>query len=395
MTEIFIQKNEDKTRKIALVENGILLEYYDEDDRETRKEGNIYIGIVKDIVEGMQSAFVDIGTEKNSFIHLKDVLKKVDEKKEKLDMSVNIKKILKPNQKILVQVKKDSNDKKGARVSTHINLPSKYIVLMPNTDIVTISQKIEDEKEQERLLKIVKENLSSGNGAIIRTSAEGKEKEIIEDIKNIEKKWEKITKTNVNLNKNKPQLLYKSEDIIEKMLIDLTKKNIEKIVVNEKQEKENLEKLIEENKEYKNIKIELSESKNIFDIYDLEKQIKKIKNRKIWLKCGGFITIDKTEALTAIDVNTGKYTGNKNLEQTILKVNKEATVEIAKQIRLRDIGGIIIIDYIDMLKKEDKEEILKILKEELKKDRTKTQVEGFTKLDLIEMTRKHICSHKE
>ena len=395
MTEIFIQKNEDKTRKIALVENGILLEYYDEDDRETRKEGNIYIGIVKDIVEGMQSAFVDIGTEKNSFIHLKDVLKKVDEKKEKLDMSVNIKKILKPNQKILVQVKKDSNDKKGARVSTHINLPSKYIVLMPNTDIVTISQKIEDEKEQERLLKIVKENLSSGNGAIIRTSAEGKEKEIIEDIKNIEKKWEKITKTNVNLNKNKPQLLYKSEDIIEKMLIDLTEKNIEKIVVNEKQEKENLEKLIEENKEYKNIKIELSESKNIFDIYDLEKQIKKIKNRKIWLKCGGFITIDKTEALTAIDVNTGKYTGNKNLEQTILKVNKEATVEIAKQMRLRDIGGIIIIDYIDMLKKEDKEEILKILKEELKKDRTKTQVEGFTKLDLIEMTRKHICSHKE
>ena len=395
MTEIFIQKNEDKTRKIALVENGILLEYYDEDDKETRKEGNIYIGIVKDIVEGMQSAFVDIGTEKNSFIHLKDVLKKVDEKKEKLDMSVNIKKILKPNQKILVQVKKDSNDKKGARVSTHINLPSKYIVLMPNTDIVTISQKIEDEKEQERLLKIVKENLSSGNGAIIRTSAEGKEKEIIEDIKNIEKKWEKITKTNVNLNKNKPQLLYKSEDIIEKMLIDLTEKNIEKIVVNEKQEKENLEKLIEENKEYKNIKIELSESKNIFDIYDLEKQIKKIKNRKIWLKCGGFITIDKTEALTAIDVNTGKYTGNKNLEQTILKVNKEATVEIAKQIRLRDIGGIIIIDYIDMLKKEDKEEILKILKEELKKDRTKTQVEGFTKLDLIEMTRKHICSHKE
>ncbi len=393
MTEIFIQKNNGGERKIALVENGILLEYYEEEDKETRKEGNIYIGIVKDIVEGMQSAFVDIGTEKNSFIHLKDVLPKVDEKKEKIDTSVSIKKTIKPNQKILVQVKKDSNDKKGARVSTHINLPSKYIVLLPNTDIVTISQKIEDKKEQERLLKIVKENLSSGNGAIIRTSAEGKEKEIIEDIKKIEKKWEKITKINVDFNSNKPQLLYKSEDIIEKMLIDLTEKNIEKIVVDEKQEKENLEKLLEENKEYKNIKIELKE--NIFDIYDLEKQIKKSKNRKIWLKCGGFITIDKTEALTAIDVNTGKYTGNKNLEQTILKVNKEATVEIAKQIRLRDIGGIIIIDYIDMLKKEDKEEIIKLLKEELKKDRTKTQVEGFTKLDLMELTRKHICSHKE
>ncbi len=403
MTEIFIQKNDKGQRKIALVENGILLEYYEEEDKETRKEGNIYIGIVKDIVEGMQSAFVDIGTEKNSFIHLKDVLPKIDEKKEKIDTSVSIKKIIKPNQKILVQVKKDSNDKKGARVSTHINLPSKYIVLMPNTDIITISQKIEDKEEQERLLKLVKENLSSGNGAIIRTSAKGKEKEIIEDIKKMEEKWEKITKINVDFNSNKPQLLYKNEDIIEKMLIDLTEKNIEKIVVNKKQEKENLEKLIEENKEYKNIKLELKENKsknkneeeNIFNIYDLEKQIKKSKNRKIWLKCGGFITIDKTEALTAIDVNTGKYTGNKNLEQTILKVNKEATIEIAKQMRLRDIGGIIIVDYIDMSKKEDKEEIVELFKKELRKDRTKTQVEGFTKLDLMEITRKHICSHKE
>ena len=403
MTEIFIQKNNKGQRKIALVENGILLEYYEEEDKETRKEGNIYIGIEKDIVEGMQSAFVDIEKKKNSFIHLKDVLPKIDEKKEKIDTSVSIKKIIKPNQKILVQVKKDSNDKKGARVSTHINLPSKYIVLMPNTDIITISQKIEDKEEQERLLKLVKENLSSGNGAIIRTSAKGKEKEIIEDIKKMEEKWEKITKINVDFNSNKPQLLYKNEDIIEKMLIDLTEKNIEKIVVNEKQEKENLEKLIEENKEYKNIKLELKENKsknkneeeNIFNIYDLEKQIKKSKNRKIWLKCGGFITIDKTEALTAIDVNTGKYTGNKNLEQTIFKVNKEATIEIAKQIRLRDTGGIIIVDYIDMANKEDKNKIVELLKKELKKDRTKTQVEGFTKLDLMEMTRKHICSHKE
>ena len=403
MTEIFIQKNDKGQRKIALVENGILLEYYEEEDKETRKEGNIYIGIVKDIVEGMQSAFVDIGTEKNSFINLKDILPKIDEKKEKIDTSVSIKKIIKPNQKILVQVKKDSNDKKGARVSTHINLPSKYIVLMPNTDIITISQKIEDKEEQERLIKLVKENLSSGNGAIIRTSAKGKEKEIIEDIKKMEEKWEKITKINVDFNSNKPQLLYKNEDIIEKMLIDLTEKNIEKIVVNKKQEKENLEKLIEENKEYKNIKLELKENKsknkneeeNIFNIYDLEKQIKKSKNRKIWLNCGGFITIDKTEALTAIDVNTGKYTGNKNLEQTILKVNKEATIEIAKQMRLRDIGGIIIVDYIDMSKKEDKEEIVELFKKELRKDRTKTQVEGFTKLDLMEITRKHICSHKE
>jgi len=177
--------------------------------------------------------------------------------------------------------------------------------------------------------------------------------------------------------------------------MDLIENNISRIIVNAKNEKEEIEKVLKENVEYKDIKVELKEKENIFDIYDIEKQIEKSKNRKVWLKCGGFITIDKTEALTAIDVNTGKYTGNKNLEQTILKVNKEATIEIAKQMRLRDIGGIIIVDYIDMSKKEDKEEIVELFKKELRKDRTKTQVEGFTKLDLMEITRKHICSHKE
>ena len=177
--------------------------------------------------------------------------------------------------------------------------------------------------------------------------------------------------------------------------MDLIENNIARIIVDDKKEKVDIEKMLKENPEYKDIEIELKEEGNIFSIYDIEKQIEKSKNRKVWLKCGGFITIDKTEALTAIDVNTGKYTGNKNLNQTIFKVNKEATIEIAKQIRLRDTGGIIIIDYIDMENIKDKEKIIEVLKEELKKDRTKTQVEGFTKLDLMEMTRKHICSHKE
>ncbi len=365
MTKLYIQEQENK-EKIALVENGKLVEYYEESENTNRKEGNIYIGIVKDIIKGMQSAFVDIGTEKNSFIHLKDILSKVDETKETVDNTIDITKLIKPKQKLLVQVKKDSNEKKGARVSTHINLPSKYIVLMPNTDIVTVSQKIENEEEQKRLIKLVRNNLSEGNGAIIRTSAQGKEKEIIEDIKEIEAKWNKIIQTSINPKEEKAKLLYKSEGIVEKILIDYADKDVEII-----------------------------KGKNIFENTDLEKQIEKIANRKIWLKCGGFITIDKTEALTAIDVNTGKYTGNRNMEQTVFKVNKEATIEIAKQLRLRDIGGIVIIDYIDMKGKKDKETIEDLLKEELKKDRTKTQVEGFTKLDLMEMTRKHICSHKE
>lgn len=393
MTELFIQKTEEG-KKIALVENGKLIEYYEEDSRLARREGNIYIGIVKDIIKGMQAAFVDIGTEKNSFIHLKDVLPKIDETKEELDKEKKISEVIKPNQKLLVQIKKDSNDKKGARVSTHINLPSKYIVLMPNTDIITVSQKIEDEEERKRLLNLVRDNLEEGNGAIIRTSAIGKEEEIIEDIKNIENKWKNIVKTSKNSKSNKAELVYKSEDIVEKMLLDLTDSKIDKIVVNNNEEKEKIKKIVNQDLEYKNIKIDYKEG-NILETYELENQIEKSQNRKVWLKCGGFITIDKTEALTAIDVNTGKYTGNKNLEQTIYKVNYEATIEIAKQLRLRDIGGIIIIDYIDMQEQKNKEKIEELLKEELKKDRSKTQVEGFTKLDLMEMTRKHICSHKD
>lgn len=394
MITIIINSQKEKNQ-LALIEDGKLTEYYEDEMEETRKEGNIYIGIVKDIVKGMQSAFVDIGCEKNSFIHLKDIMPKIDETKEKIDNSIDITKVIKPNQKLLVQVKKDSTEKKGARVSTHINLPGKYIALMPNTDIITVSQKIEDKKEQERLIKLVKENLSKGNGAVIRTSAKGKNEEIIKDIKKVEEKWENIIKTSVDPSQQKPELLYKSEDLVEKMLIDLADKKIDEIIVNSEKDAKKMEQYKKENEELKNTKIIIENTKDIFTKYDLEKQIEKMQNRKIWLNCGGFITIDKTEALTAIDVNTGKYTGTKDLEETIYKVNKEATIEIAKQIRLRDIGGIIIIDYIDMKNEENKKQIEDLLKEELKKDRSKTQVEGFTKLDLMELTRKHICSHRD
>ena len=179
------------------------------------------------------------------------------------------------------------------------------------------------------------------------------------------------------------------------MLIDLADKKIDEIIVNSEKDAKKMEQYKKENEELKNTKIITENKKDIFTKFDLEKQIEKMQNRKIWLNCGGFITIDKTEALTAIDVNTGKYTGTKDLEETIYKVNKEATIEIAKQIRLRDIGGIIIIDYIDMKNEENKKQIEDLLKEELKKDRSKTQVEGFTKLDLMELTRKHICSHRD
>ena len=387
MIELVIDKNKE-CETIALVENGKLLEVYknDEQSKTNRLEGNIYLGVVEDVVPGMQAAFIDFGEPKKGFIYLKDILPQVDEKEQKIDRNMDIKKIIKPKDKLLVQVKKDSNEKKGAKVSTHISLPSKYIVLMPNTDILTISQKIENHEKREHLLEIVKQALPENTGAVIRTSAEKvSEEELLEDIKNVLEKWNKIFKIYQDNIKKDKMLIAKSASIAEKIVIDLVAKKIEKVTTNSKEEYDSLSNMVQN--------IEFTKEQDLLNRYDLKSQIQKLQNRKIWLNCGGFITIDRTEALTAIDVNTGKFTGNKDLETTIFKVNKEATIEIAKQLRLRDIGGIIIIDYIDMRTQENKDKIEDLLKEELKKDRAKTQVEGFTKLNLMELTRKHICSH--
>lgn len=390
MLELIVNKNKD-VETICLVENGKLVEKYEnnEETMKNRLEGNIYAGKVADIVPGMQSAFVDYGDSRKGLLHLKDAIPQVDERTGKKEENTKkISDILKPNQKVLIQIKKDSNERKGAKISTHISIPSRYIVFMPNTEIVTISQKIEDEKRKNELLELVRSSISSGNGAVIRTSAfDVGNEEIKKDIERCEKKWKEIL--NKYEKSSLTELLYKSESVQAKILMDL---KVDKIITNDQQEFETFKQLIKF-EEIKGVKLEYSPSKDLLEMYELNNQIKKSKERKVWLNCGGFITIDKTEALTAIDVNTGKFTGKSDLESTIFKVNKEATIEIAKQLRLHDIGGIVIIDYIDMHIPENNEKIENLLKEELKKDRAKTQVEGFTKLNLMELTRKHICSH--
>ena len=238
-------------------------------------------------------------------------------------------------------------------------------------------------------MEIAKNNLPENTGIILRTSSENaSEEDIKNDIEELVEKWNTI-KEKAQKSKNAPQLLYDNMALIRRTAIDIIDRGLDKIIINDKKIYEEIKETL---KGIKNIKIELSE-KNLFDSYSLSEQIDKMEKRKIWLKCGGFITIDRTEALTAIDVNTGKYTGKKDLEETIYKVNQEATIEIAKQLRLRDIGGIIIIDYIDMHKEDNKTAIERLLKEQLKKDRAKTQVAGFTKLNLLEMTRKNMCNN--
>jgi len=391
--EIIINKQENK-RQILLIEDGNLIEKYNEDDNTNRIEGNIYVGIVENVLQGMQSAFINIGQEKNTFIHLKDVLPKVDVKDGIQEETIKIKDVIKTGMPILIQVKKDFTESKGAKVSTHISLNSRYIVFMPNTTIVTVSQKIENEKEKQRLTDIAHKYLPNNCGAIIRTSAENQTEDIIKrDIEIVNEKWNNINKLyQESKQKNSfPKLIYKSHNVIKKLLIDLLDRDLEKITVNTQEDYEYIDKTL---KEFgSNVKLIKEEKDLIENRPIIKEQLEKAEKRKVWLKCGGFITIDKTEALTAIDVNSGKYTGTDNVESTIYKVNKEASIEIAKQLKLRDIGGIIIIDYINMQSEEDNEKIIEVLKEELKKDRTKTQIIGFSKLNLLELTRKHICGN--
>ena len=400
MQELIINQDNENNKTVALVENGKLIEKYEERENQERLEGNIYLGKVENVLMGMQAAFVNIGTEKNTFIHIKDIIPKVSNEtgnKNELLSNYNIKDYIYSGMPILVQVKRDSTNKKGARVSTHISLSGRFVVIMPDTEFITISKKIEKEAERKRLFDIVKQNLPKGYGAIIRTSSQGRDKELIKkDIQNVIKQYNDIQKK-VEEIKNKENfdvaVLYKNEGIIGKILTDIVDQNLEKIITNNKQIEQNIKQFLTDIGLQDKIKLEIKPNENILNMYDIAEQIEKASNRKIWLKCGGFITIDKTEALTAIDVNSGKYIGSKDLEQTVFTVNREASIEIAKQLRLRDIGGIIIIDYIDMEKQETKKKILEILEEALKKDRSKTQIVGFTPLDLLEMTRKHMCSN--
>ena len=395
MQELLIDVD-NENKKILLVENGKLIEKYEENPGRDRLEGNIFLGIVENILPGMQAAFVNIGKEKNTFIHIRDVVPKISEvtgNKNENFGDYNIKDYLKVGMPIMVQVKKDSTNKKGARISMHISIPGRFIVLIPNEKFITLSQKIDNKEEREKLLSIVKENMPEGYGAIIRTSAMSKEKEeikkdikrTVEAYKDVEQAFEKA-KQQKNL---QPKMIYKSENVVQRLLTDLMDQDLYRICTNDEKEYNEISKRLKEAN--KTIKLEMQA--NILDMYNIKNQLEELENRKIWLKCGGFITIDKTEALTAIDVNSGKYTGKKDLEQTIFTVNKEATIEIARQLRLRDIGGIIIIDYIDMQNKENEEKILELLRENLKKDRSKTQIVGFSKLNLLEMTRKHMCSN--
>ena len=381
MKELVIVNGNENNKEIYLFENKELVERYIERERKTIA-GNIYIGKVQNILTGLRSAFINIGEGKNAFIHERDLPQNINAENDADIIPIN--KVLKSGMPLMVEVKRDSSTYKGPRVSTKITLSSRFIVFMPNTNFITISQKIENEEEKERLKDIVSKYIPENTGAIIRTVAENvSEKDLEEDIKRVLDKWNTIKNTEVS---EYPMIVYEKGGILRKTIIDLIDSGLDNIICETEELKEIINDILSEINA--NAKIEIDNDVALrFDIY---KRTKELEDRKIWLKSGGFITIDKTEALTAIDVNTGRYIGEDNLEDTINLVNQEAIVEIAKQLRLRDIGGIIIIDFIDMKEEESKNRIIEILKKEIKKDRSKVQIEEFTKLNLLELTRKNI-----
>lgn len=385
--ELVICNYNDK-KLIALLEDDELVERYEEDENDKSIEGNIYVGKVQNILTGLQSAFVNIGEKRNAFIHVKDILPKVDITKDDVIDTKPINALIRPGAPLIVEVKKEAIDKKGPRLSTHITLTSRLIVFMPNATFTTVSQKIEDKEERDRLKTIVEKHLPEGTGAIVRTVAKGKtEEEIKEDILKTVEKWKIIQNRQIE---KIPQKIYDKGGVLKKTIVDLVDSDLNRIVVESEEDYEKIENILNEIDSDTKLEIDPDiKSKN-----NLSKQVEESKNVKIWLKSGAFITIEKTEALVAIDVNSGKFIGKKDVEETIKAVNIEAAKEISKQIRLRDISGIIIIDFIDMKLDESKEAVIKEIIKESKKDRSKIQVEEFTKLNLMEITRKHINSKK-
>lgn len=355
--------------------------------------GNIYRGKVERVMPGMQSAFIDIGLEKNAYLSVKDAIPVDYNENDELLIKSNdlpdISQYLSAGQEITVQIIKDQVGEKGARASTQITLAGRYSVLMPQGDFVGISKKIDNQQERTRLKELALNMKEEPCGIIIRTAAEQVSEDLLEDdIKELQALWRHINKQQ---QKGKvPRTLHTEAGIIDFVVREYLSSDANRILVNDKEAYENI---VSELKEQPTLRGKVKyyhQEYDMFEFYGVKSEIDRALLRKVWLKSGAYLIFDKTEALTVIDVNTGKFIGKIDMEETALKINLEAAYAVAQQIRLRNLSGIIIIDFIDMVKKEHKEELLKALKQRVRDDKTYTVVVGMTNLGLIEMTRKKV-----
>ncbi|MCC5855843.1 MAG: ribonuclease G [Idiomarina sp.] len=388
--EILINVTPSETR-VALVENGILQEIHIEREARRGLVGNVYIGKVSRVLPGMQAAFVDIGLEKAAFLHASDILTHIDNEEELTREQVPVKDIsqlVRQGQYIMVQVVKDPLGSKGARLTTDITIPSRYLVLMPRSEHVGVSQRIDSEAERDRLRKIVASQADKDVGFIVRTAAEGVGTEELEqDAKFLRRLWEKIGERKKK--RAYGGVLYEDLNLAARVLRDMVGIDVERVRVDARLAFQQLQEFVAEFIPELVDKVEIYEGERpIFDLFDVENEIQRALDRRVTLKSGGSLIIDQTEAMTTIDINTGAFVGHRNLDETIFNTNTEATQAIARQLRLRNLGGIIIVDFIDMQNDDHKRRVLHSLEQALAKDRARTSISGFTSLGLVELTRK-------
>jgi len=405
--KMLIESDPHQTR-IAVLEDDRLTEIFVERHRHRGLVGNVYKGRVTRVLPGMQAAFVDVGLERDAFLYVSDVAGDV-EVMEELEIeeprnhddppahhgpAPSIDELLKPGQEIIVQVVKDPLPNKGARISTHVTLPGRYLVLLPTVRHFGVSRRIEDEAERERLLAVLGQ-LNTNGGLIVRTVGEGKgPEEFDSDLAYLSRLWDKIRQRAGKV--SAPTLLHQDLDLALRVVRDLLRQDFSVLWVDGEETYERIVEFLDQVQSSLVGKVKLfRQGSTLFEQFGIEDQIEAALKSKVWLRSGGYIVINPTEALVAIDVNTGRFVGQSNLEDTVLQTNLEAVQEIVRQIRLRDLGGIIVIDLIDMVEMDHRAEVFASLEHELKKDRAKTKMLNISEFGLVEITRKRSRANLE
>jgi ribonuclease E len=373
--------------QIAVLEEGQIVEHYVTRAHDRSLVGNIYLGRVQNVLPGMEASFVDIGEPRNGVLYASEVGIAGDEG----DEVPRIETVLKTGQRILVQVTKDPMRAKGARLTALVSLAGRHLVLVPNADSVGVSRRLPD-RERIRLRDLANELKPDGHGLIVRTAAEGASQVDIErDLNRLVATWSEVSEKAKRA--SAPAPVYQEPELELRVIRDLFNREINRCVIDSIELEDLLRRYIRQTTPDLDHRLELYDrSLPIFEQFRVAEQIRKSLDRRVWLPSGGHIVIDRTEAMTVIDVNTGKFVGKKTLEETVFRTNKEAALEVARQLRLRDIGGIIVIDFIDMEELDNRDEIIKIFRSELERDRTRTQVFDISPLGLVQMTRKNVSA---
>lgn len=389
MDKKIIVNCDNRATRVALLEKGKLVELDIERPLQQRVVGNLYKGTVANVLPGMQAAFIDIGLGKNAFLYVDDIFNGWEDESPPPARS-SIEKLLKVGEEIMVQVVKEPYGSKGARVTGQITIPGRYLVLVPGADYIGVSRRVESQSERERLRRVVEKLKPDDIGLIVRTVAEGVEKDVMEqDLQFLIQLWNRISTRFEQ--KPAPAILYQDLSLTCRIARDLFVEEFSSFLIDNEHEYDKVREIVDYISPHLQSKVKLYKEKEpIFERYGVEVELEKALARQVWLRSGGYLVFDEAEALTVVDVNTGRYTGRRNLADTILKTNLEAAEEIARQVRLRDIGGIIIVDFIDMTVEEHRQKVIGKLNVSIRNDRTKTYVLGLTNLGLVEMTRKKV-----